>query len=112
MKEGGGGDTYPREGSRPKYNRDGGRDTYQREEVREGFPSEGGRDTFPRDGGRNTLPREVEREYMKDGGREGVENYLKEGSEEYQVPTPVYPALTRSGMLTKSDIITMYCRER
>jgi hypothetical protein len=31
---------------------------------------------------------------------------------EYRVPTPVYPSLTRTNMLTKSDIISMYCRER
>jgi len=31
---------------------------------------------------------------------------------EYTVPTPVYPSLTRTNMLTKSDIISMYCRER
>ena len=28
-------------------------------------------------------------------------------------PTPVYPSLTRTNnILTKSDIISMYCRER
>ena len=43
------------------------------------------------------------------GGSEGYS--LKEG-EGYKVPTPVYPSITRSGVLTKSDIITMYCRER
>jgi hypothetical protein len=31
---------------------------------------------------------------------------------EYTVPTPVYPSLTRTNVLTKSDIISMYCRER
>ena len=53
-----------------------------------------------------------------------LENYLGEGrpptdkvcgkggEEEYNVPNPVYPTFTRSGVLTKSDIITMYCRER
>ena len=41
------------------------------------------------------------------GGGEGV------GEGEYTVPTPVYPSLTRTNnILTKSDIISMYCRER
>ena len=36
----------------------------------------------------------------------------KSGDDEYNVPNPVYPTFTKSGVLTKSDIITMYCRER
>jgi hypothetical protein len=36
----------------------------------------------------------------------------EEGGGEYTVPTPVYPSLTRTNVLTKSDIISMYCRER
>jgi hypothetical protein len=62
-----------------------------------------------------------------ESGRRSNDNYLSErdeeegegagvvggGSEgEYTVPTPIYPSLTRTNVLTKSDIISMYCRER
>jgi hypothetical protein len=42
----------------------------------------------------------------------GVGAGEEEGGGEYTVPTPVYPSLTRTNVLTKSDIISMYCRER
>jgi hypothetical protein len=59
-----------------------------------------------------------------ESSRRSSENYLsemeeavgvgagEEGGGEYTVPTPVYPSLTRTNVLTKSDIISMYCRER
>lgn len=41
-----------------------------------------------------------------------TEKVVKSVDDEYNVPNPVYPTFTKSGVLTKSDIITMYCRER
>ena len=41
-----------------------------------------------------------------------VENYLDDkGEHDYNVPIPVYPSMT-SGVMSKTDIITMYCRQR
>ena len=32
--------------------------------------------------------------------------------EDFRVPTPIYPTFKTGINLTKTDIITMYCRER